>query len=134
MGLKLKISPMVAFFMIGVALIYDGIQFLLSFIFMGWLMSIWSQMTFWFWFSYLGVSFTKSSKLLGSKIAAMGLPAIMGLIPVLDALPAWTAGVATNIAIVYAEDLLSAITPKTLRSMGNALSKMKKVGSRSVGG
>ena len=120
-------------FMVGVALIYDGTKAfvnLITFGFLGWIINpfinIWAQMTFLFWFTFLGVSFLKKGKLQGTKVAAMGAPSIVGLIPLVDSLPFWTSGVVTNIAVVYAEDMIESISPKTLQVMVKVAKKASK--------
>lgn len=125
-GAKLRINPIVASLMIGLALVYDLFKFLLSFIFMGWIVTIWSRSTFWFWFAFSGVSFMTPSKLQGAKIASMGVPAIIGMLPVISALPGETLGVVTTISIAYSEDMLENVTPEALGVMGKVLTKFKK--------
>lgn len=124
---------MVAFFMIGLALIFDGFKALLDLItfgLIGWainpFINFWATLTFWFWFTYLGVSFMKSGKMLGAKIASLGLPSLIGLLPFIGDLPLWTSGVIMNISIVYAEDMLEAFSPKTIQTLSKGLSKFKR--------
>jgi hypothetical protein len=126
-----------AIFMIGVALVYDGTKAFINLItlgLLGWLINpfinIWAQMTFLFWFTFLGVSFLKKGKMQGAKIAAMGVPSVIGLIPIIDSLPFWTSGVATNIAVIYAEDMIESLSPETLKSMGTIANKYKKYKNR----
>ncbi len=116
--------------MIVTALILDGLKALLSFIFMGWLVSIWAQLTFWFWFAYLGVSFSKPGKMQGVKIASVSVPAVLGVLPIVSALPAWSTGVVMNLSAVYAEDLLEALSPATLQ----VTAKVAKLASKKKGG
>lgn len=123
---KFRISPIIASLMIGLALIYDLIKFLLSFILMGWIVALWSFLTFWFWFTYLGVSYMKPSKMQGAKIASLGLPAILGSLPLISALPAETLGVSTNIAAIYAEDILESISPEALKAIAKTIDNKNK--------
>lgn len=139
LGVKTRIGPIMAIFMIGVALIYDGAKFfinLITFGFLGWLINplinFWATMTFLFWFTYLGVSFFKKSKLQGAKIASMSVPSVIGLIPLIDSLPFWTSGVTTNIATVYAEDLVESLSPETLKSIATVVDKYKKSKNRNL--
>jgi len=133
MAPKLRISFIMSIFMIGTALIFDGFKALLDLItfgLVGWainpFINFWATMTFWFWFTYLGVSFMKSGKMLGAKIASIGLPSLIGLLPFISDLPLWTSGVIMNISIVYAEDMLEAFSPKTIQALSKSLSKFKK--------
>lgn len=52
--------------MIGVALFFDALQVILDFFFMGWLVTIFGGMTFWFWFRIHGYSFMKPKRVAGS--------------------------------------------------------------------
>ncbi len=122
---KMRISPIVASFMIGLALVYDTLKFLLSFILMGWVVAIWSFLTFWFWFTYLGVSFMKPGKMRGAKIASLSVPAIIGILPFISALPGETLGVTTTIGIASAEDLTKGITPEVAQALGSGLKQFK---------
>ncbi|OJI08643.1 MAG: hypothetical protein COV08_03670 [Candidatus Vogelbacteria bacterium CG10_big_fil_rev_8_21_14_0_10_49_38] len=130
---NLRINPIVSFFMVVVALTYDGLKAfieLITFGFLGWainpFINIWAQMTFLFWFTYLGVSFLKPGKMLGTKIAAVGAPSIIGLLPWVGSLPFWTGGVIINLAAVYTEDLLETVSPVTLQSLSKNLPEIKK--------
>lgn len=117
---------MIAFFMVGLALIYDLIKFLLSFILMGWVVALWSFLTFWFWFKYLGVSFLKPGRMRVAKITSLGAPAIIGVLPFISALPGETLGVATTIGVTSAEDMIEAITPQTAQALGSGLQQIKR--------
>lgn len=126
MKIKTRINPIIAIFMLGTALIYDGSKAfieLITFGFLGWLINpfinIWATMTFWFWFTFLGVKFMKSGKMMGTKIVGMSAPSFIGLLPWVGSLPYWTSGVYVNLVAVYAEDLLEALTPQTLGVMAN---------------
>ncbi len=77
--------------MVSVAFFYDALQWLLGWIFMGWLVTIFAGLTFYVWFKSKGMSFMKPK-----RFAAFGGSFIVEFIPVIgDILPAWTA------AIVY---------------------------------
>lgn len=76
-------------FMIGTALFFDLLQFLLSFVFMGWLVGFFAGLTFWWWFRQHGISFNKAS-----RWGSFAFVYIIEIIPVLGDLPAWTAEVA----------------------------------------
>jgi len=55
---------------------------------------------FWVWFMILGVSFVSNPK----KLATMGTAGILEVVPVLGALPAFTAGIAITVFMTMAED------------------------------
>lgn len=55
---------------------------------------------FWVWFMILGVSFVSNPK----KLLTMGTAGILEVVPVLGALPAFTAGIAITVFITMAED------------------------------
>lgn len=138
MKLKTRISPIIAMFMLGTALIYDGTKAfieLITFGFLGWLINpfinFWATMTFWFWFTFLGVKFMKSGKMLGAKIVGISAPSFIGLLPWVGSLPYWTSGVYVNLMAVYVEDLLEALTPQTLSTMAS-IARKAKTGAKSV--
>lgn len=75
--------------MVSVALFYDALQWLLTFIFMGWLVGIFAGLTFYVWFKLRGLSFMKPK-----RFATFGGSFILELIPVVgDILPTWTAAI-----------------------------------------
>ena len=75
--------------MISVALFFDALQWLLAFIFMGWLVTIFAGLTFYVWFKIRGMSFMKPK-----RFATFGGSFIVELIPVIgDVLPTWTASI-----------------------------------------
>lgn len=75
--------------MIGTAIFFDALQALLTFIFMGWLVSVFASLTFWLWFRLHGISFMKPKRLL-----TFGGASLVELVPFLSIIPAWTAAVA----------------------------------------
>ena len=75
--------------MVAVALFFDALQWLLGFIFMGWLVSIFAWLTFYVWFKINGISFMKPKRFI-----TFGGSFIIELIPVVgDVLPTWTAAI-----------------------------------------
>lgn len=75
--------------MVSVALFYDALQWLLGWIFMGWLVSIFAWLTFYVWFKTRGMSFMTPKRL-----ATFGGSFIIELIPIVgDVLPTWTAAI-----------------------------------------
>ncbi|MSR87807.1 MAG: hypothetical protein EXS69_01405 [Candidatus Zambryskibacteria bacterium] len=74
--------------MIVVALFFDVLQWLLAFIFMDWLAGLFAGLTFYVWFKLYGLSFMKPKRL-----ATFSGTIVAEMIPLLAALPAWTAAV-----------------------------------------
>jgi glycopeptide antibiotics resistance protein len=74
--------------MICVAIFFDVLQALLTFIFMGWVVGIFAFLTFYLWFKLRGLSFMKPKRLL-----TFGGASLIEIIPFLSALPAWTAAI-----------------------------------------
>jgi len=118
--------------MIVLALTYDGLKALIDLItwgFLSWLtnpiINLWAMLTFVFWFYYLGVSFFKPGKMMGAKLASLGAPSLVGLLPWMGSLPFWTGGVIINLAAIYAEDLVETISPKGLGKIGQGLQNFK---------
>ena len=74
--------------MICTALFFDVLQWVLAFVFMDWLVSIFAYLTFFLWFKINGVSFTKPKRL-----ATAGSTILLESFPIIASLPALTAGV-----------------------------------------
>lgn len=74
--------------MIAVALLYDALQAILNFIFLGWLVSPAAFLTFYVWFKMNGIKFATPK-----RSGIMGAGFIIELIPILNTLPAWTLAV-----------------------------------------
>jgi hypothetical protein len=74
--------------MVGTALFFDALQWLLAFVFMDWLAGFFAFMTFFVWFKIHGVKFAKPKRAL-----ALGGAGLIEIIPVLSVLPAWTLAV-----------------------------------------
>jgi ABC-type microcin C transport system permease subunit YejB len=77
-------------FMIVVAIFFDVLQALLTFVFMGWLVGIFAGLTFYLWFRLRGMSFMKPKRFL-----TFGAASIIEMFPLLplSALPAWTGAI-----------------------------------------
>lgn len=73
------------FFMIWTAVFFDFLQFILSFIMMGWLVGFFAGLTFWWWFRQHGISFSRPS-----RWGSFALTYLVEVIPGLGAIPAWT--------------------------------------------
>lgn len=121
----LRIGVFTSTLMIVVALIYDGAQVLVELVTFGlggWLINplinIWSLMTFSLWFSLKGVSFARPSKAL-----TLGGTSVAEMIPFINDLPTWTAGVIIILAQTYAEDLAGKFSPLAAKTLGHHLLK-----------
>ena len=94
-----KIDNITAVLMIGVALLIDSIQLVLTIfgigLFINWLISILAWLTFFLWFVLNGVSFMKKPKLFFT-LSGGGLVETIPILP-LSALPGWTATIITII-------------------------------------
>ena len=101
---KERITKIMAFCMICVALSIDGFQAFLTLFVVGAAISpiitACAQIIFACWFLMLGVNFTKGNK----KILSLVGSSIVEFIPVIDVLPAITVFVVYNIVITRAED------------------------------
>lgn len=106
--------------MIGTALLFDGIQAFLTFILIGvfvnWIITIWAYLTFFLWFSFLGIHFMKPA-----NFTSLNGGLIVELIPLLNALPTWTLAVTIIIAKATAEDVLAQFSPEMAQAVGKML-------------
>ena len=110
--------------MIAVALLFDGVDFLVEFlevlnllipgsgalavIVVSALISVWAWLTFYLWFKLHGVSFVSPKRALTMPIAF-----IIKIIPVIGALPAWTLAVFLLFMTIRGEELLLKALSKT---------------------
>ncbi|MDB5266770.1 MAG: hypothetical protein JWN89_585 [Parcubacteria group bacterium] len=85
---KGQISNTMSVLLIGLALFFDGVQVLMTFLFLGWLVGLVAFMTFWLLFKLLGISFATPK-----RAGIMGGGFIIEMIPFISALPAWTLAV-----------------------------------------
>lgn len=76
--------------MISVAVFYDVLQLLFTFIFMGWLVGIFAGLTFYVWFKVRGLSFMQPKRFM--TFGGASFIEMFPLLP-LSALPAWTAAI-----------------------------------------
>lgn len=93
--------------MVGVALLFDGIQALFLLIpLLGWilssLLSIFAWLTFYLWSSIKGWGLSDSAK---QFLVQWAIP-FVEVIPVLNALPTWTLKVVLQISFLKAEDAI----------------------------
>lgn len=87
--------------MVSTALFFDGMQWLLAWIFMDWLAGFFAFMTFFVWFKLYGMKFMTPKRL-----ATMGGAFIIEIAPVLAMLPAWTGAVVILILDYKAKKLI----------------------------
>lgn len=131
---KLRIHVFIAMLMVGVALVYDGAQNLVdlfSFGLLGWiinpLISFWSFMTFFTWFSLLGVSYAKPGKAL-----TVGASSLIEVLPLLSNVPAITLSVIILLAMTYSEDLVAKFSPQAATALSKTLSNSKLGRARGI--
>lgn len=118
-----KINKSTAVMMVCVSIFIDLIQFLLNFIpIIGWIV-IWIinlivWLTFYIWFRARGVNFSGSKKANNLAVAF-----VLELIPILDALPAWTFAVVSIIGTTWAEERGVKTTSQASAGPAGALKK-----------
>jgi hypothetical protein len=101
---KMRITKITGTLMVLTALVFDFVNFLFNFIdggsFSGWIITtaFWTTMTMWLWIK--GVYYTKNSKIFMTASLAL----VWGLIPVLNALPEYSAAILRIIYIVRNKD------------------------------
>jgi hypothetical protein len=99
-----RIKKWMAACMIIVALCVDAAQVILTALaigaVLGPLITIVAWFGFWVWFLILGVSFVSNPK----KLLTMGTAGLVEVIPIFDALPLFTVGIAATVFITMAED------------------------------
>ncbi len=110
--------------MIAVAVIYDLAQGALTLLWgiglaLGWIITLWADLTFWFWFTLRGVSFWN-----GKRFGIAGIANVIEWTP-LNFLPTCTAGVLLLWLNTRAEDVLAQVSPTTARVINKA-TKFKK--------
>lgn len=106
-----KVGNVTAGFMLALALLIDGIQFLLALTaigsIVGSVMAPLAAFGFWLWFALLGVKFTGPG---AARKALTGLGSLVAeFIPLINALPAVTLGVAATILIERIEEKKAAL-------------------------
>lgn len=105
---KWTIGPITAGFQILLALIVDGLQFLLTvsvvFLPISVVLSFFSMTVFFLWFALCGVKYNGGKG--GARLMIMLATTVAELAPVISAIPATTLGVIGVISLTYAEDIL----------------------------
>ena len=100
----MRISRFTAFLMVSISVFFDIIEFILALLAVGLILNtiigIIKWFLFWLWFTLRGVKFFGNTKRL--KIGAGAF--ILGLIPVINALPEFTVGIILTIRDVRKED------------------------------
>lgn len=107
--------------MVSVALFFDVLQWLLAFIFMGWLVSIFALLTFYTWFKMRGMNFVRPK-----RAALLGGGFIIELIPIINILPAWTLA----IVLLALDSKIKKIAGQI--PGGNMLNNIEKIGLKSL--
>lgn len=105
-----RISNIKWILMVAVAVVIDGLQFLLNFIpILGWffvsLISVFAWLTFFVWFKFNGISFLEGKRAI-LKFASLFGVSIIEIFPLLNDLPAWTAYTVLMFFIIRGEDML----------------------------
>jgi len=112
-GSDSKISVVQAVLLIAVALLFDGAQFIIGVIAgltvfllplgiaVGWVVDIWAWLTFFLWLHSIGLSMIKKGGAGGGlgrePFVIIAIAFGIEFIPIINALPAWTAAIATLI-------------------------------------
>lgn len=124
-----RIGNVTAGAIIGIALIIDGLQFLLTLTVVGSViaaaMTFLAGFGFWLWFSILGVKYVGKD---GSKKLLIGITSLITeLIPVVDALPATTLGVVLIIIQTRIEDARTNAGKKVTQRTALAAARAQKM-------
>ncbi len=109
-----RISAITATLLVWLALFFDGSQFLLNLVpilgnFLSMVFGFFAWLSFYVWLKTKGVQFSGIKKG-GTLIGA----AIIELVPVVNAIPAWTFAILILIAVTKAEDATGAKIPRKL--------------------
>jgi hypothetical protein len=127
-----RIKIPMAILMVGVALIFDAIQFVLLYFnallgagtvidfVVSSVVTFWASAIFWVWFKWKGVNYFDKNA--AKKMLIMFGSFIVELVPLLDAIPAITAGVIALIIQTRIED-----TQKTQASTSEVQPKMQEM-------
>lgn len=128
-----RISTVVAGLMIGVALLIDGLQFLLTLTVIGsvvaMVLSAFAWITFVLWFALQGVSYFDRGAAVRGLILISSI--IVELIPLINALPATTLGVAALILHSRIEDRKRGNLPQSSASNKGVLRRAAAAARRS---
>ncbi len=113
-----SITKTTKFFMVSVAVIFDLIQFGISFIpilgeIVAMFINLFGQMTFWLWFKMHGIEYNSTKRL-----AAFATGAVIGFIPILDMLPELTFEVILILSTITIEEEVSKHVPGGERIVG----------------
>jgi hypothetical protein len=104
-----EIANSTLFLMLGVALFYDIVQFVLDLIpIAGWILAefiaLFAFLTFFVWFKLYGRSFTSPK-----RFSAMAVGSIIEMVPILNGLPGWTVAVILLVVVERGEAALSKV-------------------------
>jgi hypothetical protein len=121
---KERITKITAAFMIITAASIDIFEAVLDVLIIGEVLSpiisICADIGFWIWFKIHGVSFTKNPK----NFTAMGVQALVGILPGVDILPELTVGVVVIVLATRSEDK-GGLLSKATGALGGVLSSQK---------
>ena len=113
-------------FLILVALLFDGVQVLLTLIVIGvvlnWIVSLWAAMTFFVWLKMLGISYWEGNGI--RKLLTFISTIFVEMIPIISAIPAWTLFVVLIIIFEYMEKVPVLGQVAQLASMKTAVKKV----------
>ena len=102
--------------MAAVAIFFDTLQALLTFIMMGWLVPPVAYGTFWLWFKFQGLDFFTLK-----RAPSMGIGVLLEMVPGLDVLPAITFNVVrAALDTKFKEEISDKITNATLNKHSKA--------------
>lgn len=125
---KHTIGNVTAGFMIAVALLMDALQGLFTLLVilipLSWFVTFLSLIIFFLWFALMGVKYTGSAG--GRKLLTMLAMSIAELVPVVNALPATTAGVIGVIVQTRIEDARRNMGGKVPTSTAAAYARMRR--------
>ena len=104
--------------MIVVAVFFDVLQWLLAFVFMDWLAGLYAFLTFYVWFKVRGMNFATPK-----RAGTLGGAGLIEMIPVISALPAWTAA----IVILALDSKIKKVLPPSVQKAVSSTPGLKKV-------
>lgn len=136
---KRKIGNVTAAFMIGAAILFDALQFLVTFLHLipavgnaaavalAWFITVLATATFGVWFALVGVNYF-TGKGAGKRFLIVLSATVVELVPIIDAVPAITLGVVFLILQTRLEE--GHIGPKDLVDAGTALTESRTAALR----
>ncbi|KKT40898.1 MAG: hypothetical protein UW28_C0017G0002 [Parcubacteria group bacterium GW2011_GWA2_44_13] len=129
-----RISPIMALFFIMVALLIDGVQAFLNLIIIGivlnWIVDIFTWLLFYIWLKMLGISMSEAKGM--RTMIFLGLACGFEFIPLVNALPGWTAFAIGAVVNEYGTTSLSKVplAGKFLKKSGTKSEDQKWVATK----